>query len=129
MKAFIAIAATAILVWALASVYYGGRTAYDRVWMISAIKAPGRMALGSIQADMHAGRFDVARRKIDAFMQTWQRFDSGPDSCSGLGIGDIMLTFSKIQENTNVEPSCPLNESLPIRSETNRPSEEAGSRH
>ena len=67
--------------------------------MMSSIKAPGRMALREIQADMNAGRHALAKAKMDAFVNTWQRFESGPDSCSGSGIGDIMVTFSKLDTN------------------------------
>ena len=67
--------------------------------MVSSIKAPGRWALREIQADMNAGRHDLAKAKIDAFVTTWQRFESGPDSCRGSGIGDIMVTFSKLDTN------------------------------
>lgn len=69
--------------------------------MVSSIKAPGRMALSEIQADMNARRYSLAKAKIDAFVNTWKRFESGPDSCRGSGIGDIMVTFSKIDTNSS----------------------------
>jgi len=95
--------------------------------MVSAMKAPGGMAIRDIQADMNAGRFEVAKEKVDALAQTWQRFSSGPDSCSGAGIGDVMVTFSKIPDRTNVEPNGPANRSQPFRSQTNQTSGAAGS--
>jgi hypothetical protein len=67
--------------------------------MISAIKAPGKMAITEIQKDLDEGRTDLAKKKLQVFMDTWQRFDKGPDSCSGLGIGDIMVSFSTIDTN------------------------------
>jgi hypothetical protein len=88
------------------------------------------MALKEIQSDMNAGRVESARAKINAFADTWQRFNSGPDSCSGLGIGDILVTFSKLDTNytaTIPEPAGPANRSQPVIAGTNRPSLPAGS--
>jgi hypothetical protein len=127
MKIFLIIVITAVATWIVASLVNGVRTGTERLWMVSAIKAPGGMAISDIQGDMNAGRYDIAKEKIDAFMTTWQRFSSGPDSCRGAGIGDIMVTFSKILGHTNVEPDGTANRSQPIRSETNRTSAAAGS--
>lgn len=101
MKTFVVIVITAAVTWITFGVVQGIRTGRDRLWLISAIKAPGRMALRDIQADMNAGRYALAKAKIDVFMNTWQRFDSGPDSFSGSGIGDIMVAFSKLDTNGN----------------------------
>ena len=123
MKTFLAIVITAVVTWIVTAVVHGVRTGTDRLWMVSAVKAPGRMALADIQADMDARRYGVAKAKIDAFTMTWQRFEAGPDSCSGQGIGDIMVTFSKIP---NVEDGAAAG-SQPIRSETNSTPSAAGS--
>ena len=101
MKRFIIIVVTAAITWITVSVIHGLRTGVERLWLISAIKAPGRMALNEIQTDMNAGRYDVAKAKIDVLMTTWQRFDSGPDSFSGPGIGDIMVAFGKLDTNSS----------------------------
>ena len=101
MKTFIIIVVTAAITWITVSVINGVRTGVERLWLIGAIKAPGRMALTEIQKDMNAGHYDVAKAKIDVLMTTWQRFDSGPDSFSGSGIGDIMVAFSKLNTNSS----------------------------
>lgn len=101
MKTFLIIVITAVLTLTVVSLTYGVRTRIERLWMISAIKVPGRMALTEIQADMNAGHYDVAKVKIDVLVSVWQRFDSGPDSFSGPGIGNIMVEFSKHETNSN----------------------------
>jgi hypothetical protein len=112
MKTFIIImvtaALTAVVTWMATSFAYGVQTGVERLWFVSAVKAPGRMALGEIQADMHAGRFEVAQAKIDAFMETWERFSSGPDSFRGPGIGDIMGTLSKFDTNNGNTTNKPI---------------------
>jgi hypothetical protein len=102
MKTFLMVAVTVAVTWIIASVVHGVHTGTERLWLISAVKAPGRMALGEIQADMNAGRYQLAKAKIDLLVDTWQRFDSGPDSNRGLGIGDIMVVFSKLDTNSIV---------------------------
>jgi len=97
MKTIIAVIITAVVTWFIADLVHGVRTGADRKWMISAMKAPGGMALHEIQEDMEAKRIDLAKAKLEAFRKTWQRFSSGPDSCSGAGIGDIMVIFSTVR--------------------------------
>ncbi len=99
MKTFFVIVVTAVVTWIVASVVHGVQAGTERLWLVSSVKAPGRMALGEIQADMNAGRYELAKAKIDTLMDTWQRFDSGPDSFRGAGIGDIMVAFSKLGTN------------------------------
>jgi hypothetical protein len=98
-KIFLAIVITALLTWEISSVFRGLHTATERLWLISAIKAPGRMAIDDIQASMGAGQYKLAEAKLQALKDTWQRFDHGPDSSSGPGIGDIMVTFSKLDSD------------------------------
>ena len=108
MKTLFIIVVTIALTWIVASVFHGVQTGVERFWLVSAVKAPGRMALTEIQEDMNAGRYQLAKAKIDVLKDTWQRFDSGPDSFRGLGIGDIMVAFSKLDTNSIVahpEPS------------------------
>ena len=99
MKTFLLIVVTVAVTWFIASAIHGIRTGVERLWLVSAVKAPGRMALKDIQADMNAGQYRLAKAKIDIFMDTWQRFESGPDSNRGPGIGDIMEAFSKLDTN------------------------------
>jgi hypothetical protein len=99
VKTFILIGATAAITLFIFGVMHGTETGSERLWLICAIKAPGRMALDEIQKDMNAGRYAPAKRKIDVLMDKWRRFDSGPDSFSGPGIGDIMMAFSKLDTN------------------------------
>ena len=99
MRTCILITATAFVTWIAFSIIQGVKTGTERLWLISAIKAPGRMALGEIQADMKSGHYELAKAKIEVFMGTWSRFDRGSDSFGGPGIGDIMASFSKIDTN------------------------------
>jgi hypothetical protein len=101
MKTFLIIVVTAAITWLMARMACGIRKNTERVWMVSAVKAPGRMALSDIQADMNAGRYALAKAKMDAFATTWQRFESGPYAYSGPGIGDIMVVFSKLDANSS----------------------------
>jgi len=101
MKTFIIIVVTAAITGIAVSVIHGVRTGVGRLWLISAIKVPGRMALSEIQTEMNAGRYDVAKAKLGVLMTTWQRFDSGPDAFSGSGIGDIMVAFGKLDTNSS----------------------------
>ncbi|HXR05459.1 MAG TPA: hypothetical protein VN836_12200 [Verrucomicrobiae bacterium] len=119
MKAFLAGIAVTLVVVTLLSIWHGVRNAE---WLISAIKSPGEMALNDIQADMNAKRYEIAKEKIDVFLKTWQRFSSGPDSCSGAGISDVVVTFSKMPGGisaTNVEPDGTANGSQPGHSISN----------
>jgi hypothetical protein len=106
MKTFFVIvvtaAVTAAITWFTASTVHGVKTGIERLWLMSAVKAPGRMALSEIQADMNAGRYELAKAKIDVLMDTWQRFDSEPPSFRGPAIGDIMVAFSKLDTNSIV---------------------------
>ena len=116
MKTLLIIVVTIAGTWIVACVFHGVQTGVERFWLVSAVKAPGRMALTEIQEDMNAGRYQLAKAKIDVLKDTWQRFDSGPDSFRGLGIGDIMVAFSKLDTNSIVahpEPSGVMGRSHP----------------
>jgi hypothetical protein len=99
MKTLLIIAATAAITWITTNVIYGMRASVERLWMISEVKVPGQLAIKDIQSDLNAGRFETAKAKVDAFVATWQQFNSGPDSCSGPGIGNVMVAFSNIETN------------------------------
>ncbi len=120
MKAFLAGIVTAVVV-ALAFGFW--HSVHTADWIICAVKVPGEAAIRDIQADIDAKRYDVAKEKVDAFLKTWQRFSAGPDSCSGVGISDVMVAFSKMPGGisvTNVEQDGATNGNQPFRSETNR---------
>ena len=102
-KTFLGIIIIAVLTWVMCSALHGVRTGAEGLWMISAIKEPGKMAIAEIQTDLNEGRTDLAKKKLQVLMDTWQRFDKGPGFCSGPGIGDIMVAFSRI--DTNSEPA------------------------
>ena len=102
MKTFLVVLATAAITWFTISGVHGIQRSREKLWLISAVKAPGRMALQEIQADMNAGRCSLAKAKIDALVNTWHRFESEPDSNRGRGIGDIMVTFGNVSTNSIV---------------------------
>jgi hypothetical protein len=95
MKAFLAgmltatVAAVGFTLW---------QNVRDSEWIIMAIKNPGAMALNEIQADMNAGRYELAKGKIDILQKSWQKFSSGPDSCTGTGLSDIVKTLSALDD-------------------------------
>ena len=107
MKTFLVIVVTATVTWFVASFVHAVQTGTERLWLISAIKVPGHMALADIQADMAAERYQLAKAKIDLLADTWHRFDTGPDSFRGSGIGDIMVTFSKLDTNSTTSKIRP----------------------
>jgi hypothetical protein len=117
MKTFLTVIFTALLTWCTFSVVQAGGRGVQKLWMVSAIKVPGKMAIADIQKEMNEGRYDVAKVKLKVFMETWERFDKGPDSCSGYGIGDVMVGIGKVDvgSTANVpEPSSAANGSLPV---------------
>jgi len=75
----------------------GLRRSVERLWLMSAVKAPGRMALGEIEADLLGGRSDVAKAKIAALKKQWDVFES-EEGFSGQAIGNIMVTFAQIDD-------------------------------
>ncbi len=99
MKTILVIVDTAAVTWIVSSFVHGVQTGTERLWFMSAVKAPGRMAISEIQLDMNAGRYEPAKAKIDVFMDTWQRFDAEPPAFRGSAIGDIMVAFSKLDTN------------------------------
>ena len=121
MKTFLTIIITAVLTWFTFSVVQAIRINTERLWLVSAVKVPGKMAIEDIQKDMNEGEYDIAKAKLQIFKDTWQRFDSGPDSNSGRGIGDVMVAFSKIdasQATNNFKQKDSVNKDEPIRSGT-----------
>jgi hypothetical protein len=78
------------------------------LWLMSAVKAPGRMALDEIEADLQAGRIEIAKSKIAAFRKQWVVFES-EHGFRGQAIGDIMVRFRRMDSATDTnkiaEPS------------------------
>jgi hypothetical protein len=101
MKTFLTIFISAAVTWFAISSVHGIQSARERAWLISAIKTPGGMALSEIQADINADKIDVAKAKLDVLLETWREFESGPDSCSGSGIGNVMVGFSRLNTNND----------------------------
>jgi hypothetical protein len=74
---------------------------------MSAVKAPGRMALGEVEADLRAGHFEVANAKIAALKKQWAVFENEA-GFSGQAIGNIMVIFGQIDsapETSKTNPS------------------------
>lgn len=95
--------------WSLVS---GLQQGVDRLWLLSAVKAPGRMALSNIEADLVAGRFEIAKAKLSAFQKEWAIFEN-ESGFRGIGIGNIMVTLGQIDSvantNKNHEPDSTKN--------------------
>ena len=98
-KMILTIVVTALLTWTAFSVAYSVHAGVERLWLVSAVKVPGKTAIAEIQTDLNDGRYDLAKAKLQAFSVAWEQFNNGPDSFNGRGIGDIMVTFSKIDPN------------------------------
>ena len=97
----------------------------EGLWFMSAVKAPGRMALDSIETDLQAGRIEIAKSKVASLRKQWSVFESEA-GFRGEAIGNIMVTFSKIdiasEANTVAEPN--ENRSQLVGPETQQPSAE-----
>lgn len=88
------------------------RRGVEGFWLMSAVKAPGEMALEEIEADLQAGRLEVAKTKIAALKRQWTLFNS-EDGFKGKAIGNIMLIFGQIdsaaETNKIAESGGPAN--------------------
>jgi hypothetical protein len=73
------------------------RRKIDQAWLMSAVKAPVRIALDEIQTDLNAGRYDVAKLKIAAFKKQWSIFEQAK-GFSSQGIGNIMVEFATLDQ-------------------------------
>jgi hypothetical protein len=93
------------------------RRGVEELWLMSALKAPGRMALDSIQGDMQAGRMEIAERKLSALTKQWALFES-EGGWRGQAIGNIMVAFSQIDvaagTNRIGKPGGSTNRSQPV---------------
>lgn len=95
--------------------WYAGtslRSSRDRMWLVSAVKVPGRMALDAIAEDMSHHRYIEAYRRIKLFRREWHAFDQD-GGFNGNAIGNIMVEFSKLDieaatnRSTNLVPRSP----------------------
>ncbi|PWU18901.1 MAG: hypothetical protein C5B50_07745 [Verrucomicrobia bacterium] len=105
MKTTLTIIATALVTWLLITVVHAFHTAWQHAWMDSNVEVPGRMALIDIQKDMNEKRYNLAKAKLQVFLDTWQRFGGEPKRPGYRGLGDILISFSKLETNaalTNV---------------------------
>jgi hypothetical protein len=88
------------------------------------------MALDSIEADLQAGRVEIAKSKLAALRKKWSVFESEV-GFRGQAIGNIMVDFSQIdiaaETNKVAEPGGAANRSQPVVPETNRAPKPAGS--
>ena len=83
------------------------RRAVDKMWLMSAVKAPGGMALEEINTDLAQGRHEAAKAKLELLRSQWSRFESEKDF-RGEGIGNIMVEFSRLpngEAESNTEPA------------------------
>ena len=94
------------------------RRGIEGLWLMSAVKAPGRMALDSIEADLQAGRLEIAKSKLAALRKQWSVFES-EGGFRGEAIGNITVTFSQIdiaaETNKIAEPHHAADASQPFR--------------
>jgi len=99
-KTFVTILITALLTSLCWYVLTELRENINAFELMSAVKAPGAMAIDEIQADLIAGRVEVAKLKIAALKKQWAIFRS-ESGFGGPGIGNIMVAFGKIDLDTD----------------------------
>jgi len=93
MKALLTIVITAAitsLCWYMAT---ESQRAFDEVWLISAVKTPGRLAFDDISVALNSGDIDTAKAKLQIIQSEWKLFES--EDGVGKGIGDIMIQLSQ----------------------------------
>lgn len=119
--------AAAVLITALLTslCWYVGTSlgsARDSVWLISAVKVPGRMALDTIADDMKKHRYAEACHRIEVLRREWKAFDqeSGFD---GNAIGNIMVKFSQLE----IEAAEKVSTKRPVQELPNKPQPQSGS--
>jgi hypothetical protein len=127
-RTVITILITALVTSLCWSVVGGLLRGVEGLWLVSAVKAPGRMALDVIEDDIQSGRLELAKARIAALRRHWEAFER-EHGFRGEAIGNIMVTFGQIDSAAETNKNDgPANGSQPIRSETNRTSSAAGSR-
>lgn len=91
-KMLITIAITSAITSQCWYIAMGMRVAYDQTWLISAVKAPGRVALEEIETDLRHGNIADASKKLQILKAEWKRFEESDGI--GSGIGNIMVEFT-----------------------------------
>lgn len=66
--------------------------------LLSAVKAPGRMALEQIQQDLDSGNYDMAKAHLSILRESWKRFEAERGLMVNEGIGNIMVEFRDMEE-------------------------------
>ena len=94
-KTLLAIILTATVTWICFNFATGTRHGVERLWLISSVKAPGRMALDEIYSDLTAGRCQAAKDKVQVLRSQWNIFER-EDNFRGEAIGNIMVQFAKL---------------------------------
>jgi hypothetical protein len=89
--------------WLVVTFYFSLDMAKERMWLVSAVKVPGRMALFSIQVDLEAGRTKQALAKLKRFQDEWSGFERGTQSFTGRGIGSIMPALYEVERQFKAE--------------------------
>ncbi len=100
LKLFVAIVCTALITALGCTFVCSTRPAIAELWLLSSVKAPGRMALQEIMTELKQGNVADAENKLAILQAEWQRFESENDF-TGEGIGNIMLKFLPPPADTN----------------------------
>ena len=100
--AIVITAAATSLVWDVAT---GLRKGRDKLWLMSAVTVPGRMALDEIAAETERGDYAAAKGKLEILRNLWRQFDSD-NSFSSAALGNVMVEFSRLPNSaTNAAPN------------------------
>jgi hypothetical protein len=86
------VAITFLVTSALWHLGTGLRKSFEVTWLLSAVKAPGRMALYVVYNDLQAGNLELAKAHLEVLRESWARFE-GEEGYVGNGIGNIMVEF------------------------------------
>ena len=65
------------------------------LWLMSAVKAPGKMPLQAISVDMADQRYAEASRKLQILRSHWRTFEQS-DGFAGPGIGHVVTELEDV---------------------------------
>jgi hypothetical protein len=109
MKTFLVVVITIAATWIVASHVHEVQSNRERGrehgWFIGRVKAPVRLALQDIRLDINDGKFQLAKAKLDIFIDTWQRVNW---LGHGIGADEILRAFDNADTNSIIahpEPS------------------------
>ena len=72
------------------------RTAIHKLWLISAVKAPTRMALNKIKEEIDRNDIESAKRDFEILRNQWLKFESEPEfGTKAEAMGTIMEKVSE----------------------------------